>query len=147
MSDSVALLTAIRARLAGDGALSALVEAVDIERQPDQPEKVTKPRVVIGWAGAPDEIGLHGAATNPGIEVNIWGFGLTMLKAVRQAADRIDVLLLAPFDITEGETMKFRGELGWQPAEQPNPDTIRRYEIYRTRWMPASRVQRLVDLG
>lgn len=114
--------------------LMNLIDRVDIGKNPDIPERLSTPRVVIIPSEGPDEIGLHGAATNPGIEIKIWGYGDSMYESCWQAASIISSLMVLPLSGTSGVGTRVRAETGFQEAPTTDPRTIHLLCVYRMRF-------------
>lgn len=133
-------------RLDQDATLGALVQDINLAKNPDDPKKLNSPLVVLHTRGGPDVNGLHGAAVDLQLEVKIWGYlgGDTpgdMAKKAYQAADRIDLLLLEKFVLQDGSfTLRFRPATGWQDADQPDANVLHLINQYTARYWDQDRI-------
>lgn len=137
-------ITILRSELAETVELKTLVEDVAIESNPNNPERLTKPRIVLHLDSGPDELGTHGAAQNTGVEIKIWGYGDAMWRTVRRVADLVDLVLLTRISLPSGgAVLRIRSETGWQRAPVTDAKAIHLTNMFRTRVWSTARAERL----
>ena len=135
------LLKAIFARMDADAELGTMVASVYRYRNPESPKGITEPHVVFRVVRLPDSIGLHGAATEPHIEVKVWGYGDNMKPVCDRVAQRLDELMLARFTLSNGSvTLRFAADSGWGDIDDTDPEIIHMQNVYRTRFWDAKRI-------
>ncbi len=144
-------MEALGARLAGDGALTALVEggAANITqwRTFERPQEVSGVRIVYQLDGSGDPLGLHGAAVDLVLQLDVWGYRPTTLQDALQAMQRIDELLIRRFELPGGEggTVRLRALIGWQQAADSDPLTVHWLNRYTTRFWSTGRITELTS--
>lgn len=143
------LLPAIVGVLLGDGELGSLTKDVANRRSPDSPKNATvKPLVTFLVAGGPDVKGLHGAATDPALEVKIWGYGndVRLQSNAAKASRRIDQLLLSPLKTADGSLLRrLRTVTGWQDIGDTDPQTLHLSCQYAARYWSQARIAALTS--
>lgn len=140
------LQTAIYAVLENDSQVASRVVDVYSRRNPDSPETLQKPLVVVRVSDQPDRRGYHKAVVDVVFEVKIWGYGYAMQEACFELADVIDSVLLEKklTDVNGDEFVTgLRSEGGWQDIGNPNPDVIHLQNRYAGRAWPAWRINQL----
>ena len=138
------LIEALYARFAEDDIVGAQAD-VWTRLNPDNPEALTKPRVVIQLPQPVDTSGLHGAAADTVLPVKIWGFGANMQEAVIALADRIDLLMLDRLTTAGGGFTLRPGAEGWQDVPDTNVSTIHLQNRYVARHWSGARVEWLAN--
>lgn len=140
------LIDALFARLNNDDFIKARAD-VWTRRNPDSPETLARPMIVIQLPSPVDTDGYHGAATDVACPIKIWGYGYAQQKPAGQLAGYLDVLLLEPLEFPEGDagfTLRFSAE-GWQDVETTDPKTIHMQNRYVTRHWSGARVTHLAN--
>lgn len=138
------LVPAIDARLHGDTWLRDNAD-VFFRRRPASPERLTRPGVIIEFPNLPDETGLHGGAQNFSVEIRIWGYGYEMDDEVAAVADRVTLLMCAPFELEDGSaTTQLFSELGWHELpEAKDPKIIHLLDRFGARFWSATKISTL----
>lgn len=143
-----ALWPAVVATLFGDTALAALVSDVRTFRRPKEPASMVSPVVVLRPRDHEDEPGLHGAAVNPEVEVEIWGYGPGMFPACMKAAQRVSEVFLSKkgMGMTSGALLRWREILGWAQIDEPDDaDVVLLRATFRTRYWATARIAALTS--
>ena len=143
------VLPAIGARLDGDTELTTTLRAsVWMDRQPDDPSTLKLPVVVYTMFGNPDTDGRHGGATDPEIEVHVWGYE-TWATANRvicwRVATRIDELLLAPLTLSGGAACRIHATTGFEKVDDTDPRSIHLVNRYSMRYWAQGRIAQLTS--
>lgn len=144
----VDLLKIVYDRISTNPEIRALMYGAAIERTPTLAniKTLTKPVIVIGSAGDPDSLGFHGAATDPIIELNIWGYGYDHIKVGYTLGQHLDRAMLEPFFTSSTPpvqvTGRFRPFVGWQMiSESSDRDVIHLQNRYGSRYWPQTRLE------
>lgn len=137
------LFDSVNARLSTDPYIYENSLGVWIRKNPDQPNRLAKPQIVLDSPGAPDVGGLHGAAVDAIIELKVWGYGYSMQRACYQIAAALDNLMMEPF-FSDNQavqlTTRFRSETGWESMPTTDPDTVHLANRFVARYWPTTRL-------
>ncbi len=131
------LLPAIYVVLSGDSELTTTHGAKIYQwRNPQDPKTIKVPHVVFAPADDPDQEGYSGAATNPLIEVKVWGYDTQMYIKCTQAAQRIKEIFTGGFVIggTTGGNLRWGTEYGFTTVDQPDAKTLLLLARFRCRY-------------
>ena len=131
------LLPAIYIALSGDSELTTTHGATIHQwRNPQNVKAIKVPHVVFAPADDPDEPGLSGAATNPLIEVKVWGYDTAMYIKCTQAAQRVKEIFHGGFVIggSTGGNLRWGTEYGFVAVDQPDPKTLMLLARFRCRY-------------
>jgi len=130
-------------RLSGDTDLATTQGVATTQgRLQQDPKLLQKPRAVFRVAGGPTAHG-SGASIDAYIEVKVWGYegnSAARLPACLAAAQRISELMLDPFTLTGGGTLRPRENPGWQQVEDTDPLIIHLHNGFHMRYWSAQRV-------
>lgn len=139
-----ALMSAFYTTLNNDSDLSNLVSSVRFFRRPEDPQKLVEPVVIFNHASGDDEQGLHGAAVNAEIEVDIWGYqhdNIDMAPDVVRAGQRIsEILVSTKLNLSSGGHCRMHEVLGFGMVPQADPDVILLRGTFRTRYWSGGRI-------
>lgn len=138
------LVPAVYSALSGDSTLDSLTVAVNNFRQPEDPKKMGGVVVVFTVRDAEDEVGLHGAAVNPEVEVSVWGYGPSSVGPCWQVAQRVSEIFLGGISLDSGGSTRWGEILGWNQIDQPNPETVLLRAEFRCRYWSSGRVTAVV---
>lgn len=135
--------------LNNDSTLGDLVSSVRFFRRPEDPQRLAKPVVIFNPGGGIDEIDLHGAAVNPRIDIEIWGYqhkGVDMAPDCIRAAQRISELLISSrLSLSRGGHVRWTEDQGYRMIEQEDPDEILFRATYSTRYWSGGRIDAIIS--
>lgn len=136
------LFPAIYSALTGDSELDAATSVVRQFRQPQEPKKLqgALPVVVFRPKEGPDEVGLHGAATNVEVEVSVWAYGANEYPEAVVAAQRISEIFIGGISLSSGGHTRWGELLGWQQIDQDDPDVVLLRATFGCRYWSSGRV-------
>lgn len=134
--------------LNNDSTLGNLVSSVRFFRRPEDPQRLAKPVVIFNPGGGNDEIGTHGAALNPRIDIEIWGYqhdGLDMAPDCVRAGQRVsEILISTRLALSRGGHVRWSENQAYRMVEQEDPDVILLRGSYSTRYWSGGRIDAIV---
>jgi hypothetical protein len=137
------LIDKLVGEITADATLTGLAN-VSLNQQPDNPKMLSKLAVVLDVDGGEDELGLHGAASNPMIKIDVWGYygrNNTEVENCYKVMDCLDALILKKMETSDGgKTLRWRNFTGWQKLDGGDVRQIRYQAVYSTRYWSMNRI-------